>query len=478
MSSKTQSIDSLLADIEKRTKNRQSLTHLAKCSPFIKGFRNLEHFILSAFKSDQKQAEGVSYHLQRLIDGLARILWRNEVFLGIQTIGELFYSALLIEPEHPVKIFLEAVFESEIHMPGFVVYPLHSFGLINIDVISSFEAAKNLLNLSAEGIIVTPQNNDSQKTNAFLEHTCAAFGIEYTVPKELVEHFRKTRSLHWLDHNPLLAVKVASFSGLYHENQFIFILKLRLATALLMMMAAMGKEVNEEEVSSFSRSSLANNSQTLDLHDYLVFQAPTAKNQALEVKCVPMNVDRLELMELSDLGVELDPSFWRDATNRPLLDRLYKAVRTLESGYLQHCIVAKDKDMLSSRVHRKLLTSVNYFRRSFRAHSQDPENVVALAIALETLLTDFYSSGVRDRITDRVRLCLTSDIDVEVYRDAVKDLFESRGAIVHLGDAAMPQSFLKARQAYVLCFLEVVQRLDRLPTESVKPIADLLQASD
>lgn len=465
----------MLAEMEKKS-YRQSLNYLTNSSPFIRGFRSLQHFILHASETDQKQAAAIEYHLKVLSDGLARTLWRKEIFLGLKTIRELFYSSLLIETGQPIRAFLEAVLESEMSKPGFVIYPLHSFGLINVDVDSCFEGDNKILDLSTEGVVISTQSNDSQKTNMLLERICASFSIDHKMPNDLLEHFRKTRNLHWLDYNPLLAVKVASFSGLYHENQVLFILKIRLATALVMMMATMGKAVNKEEA-ILSRTSIVNNAQTLDLHHYLVFQVQPEKDQALEIKCVPMNIDQRELLELSDLGVELDLGFWRDLTNRPLLDKLYKAMRTLETGYLKHFITAQNKHSVVSLVHQKLLVSINHFRRSFRDRGQDSENIVALAIALETLLTDSFASGVTKRIIDRVEICLYSDPDMSVYINAVNELFSCRGNIVHHGKVAIPDSYLKARQAYVLCFLAMVHRLSKLPKESDTPIADLLNAN-
>jgi hypothetical protein len=464
--------------IQKRVDNKKcqnSLNYIAQNRSLIERFTSLEHFICDAFDEDEKQAKAMEYHLRMIRVNLVRELWGQEIYLSVGTIDELFYDVLLIEHERPVERFVEVVLENGLHNPGLVIYPLHSFGLLGLGIYNFFKKSSIRLNLSTVGIAVTPQNNNSKKTAIFLEDTRKAFKIKHKVPMDLLDHYRRSRDLRWLDQNPLLAVKVSSFSGTYYDNQFIFVLKLRLATALLMMMSAMDTRLIDEEKLSFSSSSRINNWQTFDLHHYLVLQAPVAKKKELDAKCVPMNANRLELMELSDLGTDLNPMVWRNASKRPLIKKLHSTLRILEKSYLRHCILGTDKGTVPARVYRKLLASINYFRRSFRAQGQVSENIVALAIALETLLTDAYGPGVSARIIRRVEICLATNPEVAVYKAAVEDLFQSRGAIVHHGEVSEPSSLWKARQAYILCFLELIQKLDSLPKKSSNPIGDLLK---
>jgi hypothetical protein len=60
--------------------------------------------------------------------------------------------------------------------------------------------------------------------------------------------------------------------------------------------------------------------------------------------------------------------------------------------------------------------SLDWHRRSFSATARDSEAVIALAVAFETLLSDFYAAGVTEKIVARVGLCLKGNIAAPKYQ--------------------------------------------------------------
>jgi hypothetical protein len=83
----------------------------------------------------------------------------------------------------------------------------------------------------------------------------------------------------------------------------------------------------------------------------------------LDSHVVPINVDREDVLELTDLSAQLDPRA-RHARRRSFA-RVEQAVSTVFDGWLRHAY-GRDDGGARGRVHRKAFESLNYFRRSFR----------------------------------------------------------------------------------------------------------------
>jgi hypothetical protein len=237
---------------------------------------------------------------------------------------------------------------------------------------------------------------------AFLDHARTAFGIRHRLPTDTVEHFMRSRPLRWIEHNPLMALRVRSFTGSYYENQFIYMIRLRMSTALIMMLSVMEDRPNPEKRLVHGSSARVNNWQTLDIKHYLTFETPIRPRSVLSAYCIPMNAAWLELALLSDLNVDIDPRAWAREKAQKRLSSLNETISGIEKGFLNHSILGS-RDALRGRVYRKLVTSIDFFRRSFSAGVRPSEAVVALAIAFEALLTDHYAPRVTERILRRVR---------------------------------------------------------------------------
>jgi hypothetical protein len=442
-------------------------------TPFLRQFEDFDDFIFRADKVDSRKASAVEHHLRKARAALARTLWGQEVFLGIDVIDHLLYDVYAHVSRDPIKQFFEIVAAEGLHRPGFVLYPLHSFGVLGLGFFRFFQDAEFHLTLADAGIALTAQTNSAEASLRFLNEVRKSFGIRKRIPNDTVEHFVRSRPLKWLERNPMLAVKVRSFTGSYYENQFVYILKLRMSTALIMMLSAMGKQYDRDDFLERSSSTRVNNWQTLDIRHYLVFETPPLKRPELLAYCIPMNAARLQLAHLSDLSADLDARAWRSKRAMRNLDGIRAALRTIETGYLTHVVIGT-KHKLAQRVYRKLVDSIDYFRRAYSAGAKPSEAIVWLAVAFETLLTDYYAPQVNARIERRVGVCLKGTAGVRKYTRAVAELFEHRGAIVHQGRAAGDLDLLKPRRAYILCLQRIASLLDSLPRESGRPIGDLL----
>jgi hypothetical protein len=148
---------------------------------------------------------------------------------------------------------------------------------------------------------------------------------------------------------------------------------------------------------------------------------------------------------------------WNDLKARGKLDSYLATLRQIETGYLTHNILDR-RETREASLYVKLVRSLDYFRRSFRANVRPSERVIMLAIAFETLLTDSYSGGVTARVRRRAATCLQHASTPQALNGAIEQLFDARGKFVHSGFGPEDISLLDARLAYVAC-LTVVTRL-------------------
>jgi hypothetical protein len=429
---------------------------------FARQFEDLDDFIFRGEEVDAKAFRAMEFNLRRVRAALARILWNHDVFIGIEVIDRLLFD-LVVNDKAPVlwTAFFDTVQRHRLHRAGFVVYPLHSYGVLGLGFFRVFENGRADLILEEAGIAITAQTNKQEDTVSFLDRSRRAFRISQKLPLDLIEHFIRSRPLNWITSNALLVQRVRSFSGTYYENQFIYKLKLQMSTALIMMLAVMDTRSEADETLTYGSSARVNNFQTFDIKHYLTFEAAIGRRTAMSAHCIPMNVDGLGLLHLSDLNVDIDPRYWKTVRARKRLALLQATLSTIERGFVRHILVG-DRNSPRARVYRKLVNSIEFFRRSFSATTRHLEAVVSLAIAFESLLIDHYRRGVTIAILSHVRVCLQGNKGIRRYTGAVAQLFESRGEIVHKGSASDFDQMAEAQRAYVLCLQYVVPQLDRL----------------
>jgi hypothetical protein len=432
--------------------------------------KTLDAFVFN-YADDQRVYGQVEAVILELRNRLNRILAAHDVHIGQSILEEGLYDLLRSGSPDPVNDLLEAVEEHQLHEPGFVLYPLHSFGVV-WDGLRMQSAPPSEVVFDTNGIAVTPQLNDPEAVIGFLRRSAEQLGILSGIPgMSFAEHARHP-VLKWIGTNPLMMIRVRSFSGGQYENQSAYAFKLALGTALVMMASVLTDPRHRTSRMLASSTSRVNNFQTLDIRHYLVFEN-AGVSKRLKIRRVPMNLSAQTLAQLSDLDVDLDPEAWQSDAAREQLRRLSEAVATFERFHTRNVgglRVAKAR----TRVARKLFDSLFWFRRSFNSTGDRREAVVSQAVAFESLLTDSY--GNTSVIHERVAQCVAANADAAVMREAVEHLFVGRGEAVHKGSLETAVDMLIARRAYVHCFVHLVERLHAAPEQSAAPVAAVLAA--
>ena len=450
----------------------RSAAHLSSNRPLLRQYANVEEF--GTDEPASKELRGAQHNLIQVRRAVLRGLWSSEIFVGVSVMDALLFDAFsqLPDGEDPVAHVLRFVQERGMHRPGFLVVPVHSFGIawagwltfMRNDVDVSFF-------IDDYGLALAAQSNSMKKTRAFLDETRQRFGISQRLPDELLSHWIRSRGLHWLETNPLLLLKAASYPGGYYENQGLLISKLQFAAALVFLLSTLQGSSDDEAGENLS-TRMVNNFETLDAGHYLVFfRGP---RRELDGDCVPFfNQAPPGLVEIMDLGVSISPKHWE--RNQDIRQRVVDAVKDVQRGYFSTRF-SSDRRTPRARVFRKLFNALALFRRSFRSRTHAEEAIVNLGAAFEILLTDNYSPGVGGKLTARLSLALAGlgSRKKRGLMDAVEGLYDARSQVIHTGDPASDIDIAKAQLTFVHAFLGVAEKLSRIPKTSSQPIGDIL----
>ncbi|MBY3139000.1 HEPN domain-containing protein [Rhizobium laguerreae] len=417
--------------------------------------------------------KGANNLLMRTREDLIRVLWAHEIFVSTGTVDRILFGLACDGSVTDIgRTFFEFVLNKRLHEPGFILYPIHSFGIQGFGFATLVNKQLPDINLSEAGIYLAAQTNDPGGTMAFLDRARTALGVSQSVPASFASELNQDH-LAWAMRNPLLALKFSSTTSSFFENQFVIMVKLQFATALVHMLAALGQTDRSDRDSKNLSTARTNNWQTLDINHYIVFETRSIGDE-LEVLRTPMNISRSELTALSEINVDVDPHDWSTPGKEGLLTKIRDALGVLESGYISDWVLG-DKKSRKSHVLRKLFLSIGFFHRSFRSAVNRDEAVVSLAIAFETLLTDGYQrGGVKARVARRVPLCIAGEPDHETLESEVQRLMEYRGKVVHEGASEIAVDLNAARRAYVHCLIRVIEGVGSIRQDSSQPVGEIL----
>jgi hypothetical protein len=430
---------------------RAKASWLAKQAAAASTYASLEHLTTGDVEvGDAKWRRSFDHHLRFTRAGIARTFMRRDCFVGLSVIDDLIFQAVKAGRPDIVAEVINAIVEHQLHDPGMIVFPLHGFGIARpfADMVRSGPHPQLLL--EAAGLCVFAQTNDIEKTIELLDDARVPMGIAHDFDGPGIRSYTAGDRLSWLRSNPIMAFRFNSYSHDPYENQLFYQLRMRTLTALLLIVSLQAPCLVGE-----IGSDQANNQETLDINHYLRIEV-SPRLARLEAERIPRNVDALSLAEASDVDVRISLAGWNDLKANGELNGYLATLRQIEAGYLIHQILDR-RETKEASLYAKLVRSLDYFRRSFRANVRPSERVIMLAIAFETLLTDSYSGGVTARVRRRAAVCLQQAGMPQGLIGAVEQLFDARGKFVHSGFGPENISLDDARLAYVACLTTVTR---------------------
>ena len=452
---------------QSRMRVKDSARYLASQQPILARFETPEDLGDAAYEHPNSVADALSFHLFQIRIVLSRALQAEGIFVSAIVLDELLLQEFSTAGStRPVLAVLERIRDARMTRPGLILFPLHSFGILGAGFVHTFTTTRISVLEPRWGISLTPQTNSFDETLRFLEATLRAFKIRERLPTDLLEHWRRSRPADWLELNPLMAVRAIQVPGYYYDNEPLLLARLRAATGLLAMLAALQPE-NADRARGLMSSSSVNNRQTLNIHHYMVLYAKPGRRTQLSGDCIPIHTTRSGVVEASDLNIDLDSKYWT-RQRQARADRAENAASTLYRGFLAHRHLPDAR----GRTYRKIFESLNYFKRSFSV--SDWQATVSLATAFEMLLTDRYEPGVAARLQRRTQLLLRGTPGTRGYQEAVTNVYDARSEIVHTGFKSTAPPMHQARQAYVHLLIELCARLPRLRTNMAQPLGQLI----
>ena len=321
----------------------QSLSFLKDKQSWLERYQDIEDLVFQVdLDNPPAELRGFEYHFQQVRLALAKALWERGVFIGLSVLDDLLFSSIRMpSPTDPIVRALSIVKDNGVHKSGFVLYPIHSLGINSVGFFEFFSKSRVQLAIESAGLVLRAQTNGIDNSFAFLEEARQEFGIGKKIKRDLVEHYNRSRSTKWSSHaTHCWQCESECFSGSYYENQQFLVVKLQTVTSLLFMMAGLQSGYIAPKAAQWGSSRRVNNSQTLDIHHYFVFERPVRGNY-LNIKCVPMNVRPSELADLSSLPIDLAPGMWFKRLH--IVNELALHLSKLESQYMALRVLTKGK---------------------------------------------------------------------------------------------------------------------------------------
>jgi hypothetical protein len=344
-----------------------------------------------------------------------------------------------------VQLIVAALRDARVGEAGLLVFGVHSLGLTTSDFRSLLDRTGVELINADWGIAITPQTNSLAATMDFLERVRADFGVQGSVRRDSVEHWRRSRQARWLESNPLLVVRVAEAAGTYYGNEALLLTRLQAATVFVSMLAAQQPAGSAGERASLS-TYVINNQQTLDIEHYLVLSPGRAPGEELDGDCVPIHRARPDLVAMSELRIDLDPGYW--ASHRDDAGRIARAVTAIYRAYLQTGFDHTDHSE-EARRNRRWFEALVYFQRSFSGRRW--MDTITLATAFELLLHDPARGETSKRIRAAIKRLTGREGDK--HADAFLRVHLARNEIMHRGTQDRNFDIGDSRRAFVTAWL-------------------------
>jgi hypothetical protein len=145
-------------------KYRESYNYLLKHQQVLNQYKNIEDFILrdeeytTKTETPAKILKGCEYHLLQIRNFLIRELRSRNFFLGISVLEEVLFQNFKLPNNHnPVISTLESIRDAGVLRAGFILYPLHSLGVIYGGLLHSYTKASMTFHVPDMDVIVTPR---------------------------------------------------------------------------------------------------------------------------------------------------------------------------------------------------------------------------------------------------------------------------------------------------------------------------------
>jgi hypothetical protein len=390
-----------------------SIQRFIRSKENFEGFFSFEDWYIYASDIDETLANKEIQYLDAIKKYFDYQFRKNNYYLSSSGLDQIIFYCI---QNSSVQNFINDVF-NEIQLnnlteKSIVIFPIHNFGF-------QFFGIKNIFNSSLTSLLyedfqISTQTNSIEKTKNLINNFCLK-QIGKPLNKGDLQHYYLSRSLKWLERNPLLLFSF-NFSQLNpFENQAIILEKLAHITNQLYFVSVLRSE--NSNLGKLFSTKMTNNWETLDLKHFLTING---FNQSMLCKPIHYKYDLL----FNEMHLNIDllsktkkiVKWERDAIK--CLDKIFE-------GNKNYLLTGEIK----FNIYHKISNSLKYFRRSVKSVNEE-DKIININIAIEALLLDNEGDKV-SKIFDRLEKSLKYYRSKADSLEQVNKVIKERNNIVH-----------------------------------------------
>ena len=270
-------------------KTRDADAYLARQHNMLASYETLDQFVCDGEDQlEEADFKSLMFHLLNLRIALAGLLWKNSIFIGRSILDEFIFQIAKTGSGPILPQVITEFTETAAGRAGFVIYPLHGFGFEIARLLRHDPELKSFYSFKSFGMAISSQTGSLESAQLRLNHMARQLGVKNSIDFSDLTHHNLAGNLKWLTQNPLMMVSLASHTGEFFENQFIYTLKVRLAATLTVMLWALSEnKTPSPQGYHLSTSASVNNWETLDVRHYLVGEARIDPKDRIEFRRIP-----------------------------------------------------------------------------------------------------------------------------------------------------------------------------------------------
>ena len=376
-------------------------------------FNSFEGWYLASAEIDEPSANKELEHLSAIKKYFDIEFRKKDYYLSSSALDEIiFYCIKTSTVDNFIADVLSQIELHKLNAKSIVIFPVHNFGFQFIGVKNLFNQALTVL--SYDNFLISTQTNSFSKTVDIVDKFCQE-KIKKKLDKAMFLHFYKSRSLKWLERNPLLIFSF-NFSQINpFENLTIILEKLSHFTNQLYFLSVLRSD--NSEIGKLFSTKQTNNWETLDLKHFL-----TINGFNNSILCKPIHYKYDLLFNEMHLNIDLLTKTkkvykWEiDAIN--CLDKIYEGNKNY--------FLTKE---IKYSIYHKINNSLKYFRRSVKAVNVE-DKIININIAIEALLLDNEGDKVA-KIFERLNKSLKFYRNKTTLFDEVDKVIKERNNVIH-----------------------------------------------
>lgn len=384
-----------------------------------------------------------------IYDHVMASFWRQQIFVSPSFVELVIFDALLNANASNLLAYINsAIKASGLTRDSVVIFPLHSFGFASRDF--QIYRRRHPAYAGGENFRLYSQSNSLDTTidNIFNYLDAIKLPNRSKLDAETIRHYHRSRSMKWLEANPILISKFRFSQWPLRDNVSVIREQITFVATKVFFMKALldARGLAIGKYPPFSTRNI-NNFQTLDIRHFLT--VATAKGSA-EFLSIPIHARNTFIFDDTNLNFVLDMDAHKGFRWGK---RVFRAVDIVRAGAIQFR-AAKSAEFAK---YAMLSNSLKYFRRAVRAYNAE-DRAVDLNTAFEIILLDKNDSNKHGRILDRSWSALrrTKIATMKALQEQLGDLISERNAVIHNGHRVTKSlDFTTLFHAYARLFLKV-----------------------